>query len=131
MPLLLCFTFFFSNCVNEDNYHEYITVKNQSEKDVYLAFKGLYYPDKCFMHSTKTLTKGEVFEFFPYNGRIESRLKGGSTLEFYLIDPSRFNKNGEYYDCDSIAIKNDILMHYNLTLEDLERMNWQVVYDGN
>lgn len=130
--LLLCFTFFVFSCDNDDNYHTSITIKNHSETDIYLAVRGMYtYYGKCFMDSIKTLERDEIFKYTPYNGNIERQLRGGGFLEFYLVNPIRFNITNEYYDCDSLTIKNDILMHYKLTLKDLERMNWEIVYDGN
>lgn len=67
----------------------------------------------------------------PFNGKIEKELGKSGVLEFYLVNPSHYNEANVFYDCDSISIKNDILMHYKLTLKDLESMNWEVVYDGN
>jgi hypothetical protein len=120
-----------STCQNEDESHFYITVKNQSDSDVYLARKGIYpYYEKCFMDTITNLTKHSSFEFQPYNISIERVLGRGSktVLELYFVNPNHFNKPDEFYDCDSIPIKNDILRHYKLTLEDLQRMNWRITY---
>lgn len=130
IPLLLCFTFFVSNCENENNSHSFITLKNNSNEDMYLC--NLFTNSgKCNLSKGGILKKNSSLEYAPYNGKIESRLRDGGILEFYLVDPNNYNEHNIFYDCDSIAIKNNILMHYKLTLKDLERMNWQLVYDGN
>ena len=127
ISLLLCFTLFVLNCENEDNSHYYIQVENRSEIDVYLTRRGLY-NHYCMMDLLTTIKKDSVFQYQPYNTKIERQLGGNRTIELYIVNPDHFNNINEYYDCDSLAIKNDILKHYKLTLEDLQRMNWKVVY---
>lgn len=130
IPLLLCFTFFVSNCENEDNNHLYITLKNNSDYDIYLC--NLFTNSgKCNLSKGGIIKKNSSLEYSPYNGEIESRLRDGKALEFYLVDPTHYNEHNIFYDCDSITIKNNILMHYKLTLDDLKRLNWEVVYEGN
>jgi len=130
IPLLLCFTFFFSSCESEDNYHSFITIVNKSDNDVYLCNRFTNV-GKCNLSKGGTLKKKSNLEYNPYNGNIEMNLKNNGILEFYLVDPNHYNEPNVFYNCDSIALKNNILMHYKLTLEDLERMNWEIVYNGN
>ena len=49
-------------------------------------------------------------------------------LEFYVVDPIKYDGCEEFYNCDSIEIKNKILKYYILDLEDLKGMNWTVTY---
>jgi len=118
-----------STCQNEDKNHFYITIKNRSNNDVYLARTG-YYKGKCSLGIMEILEKNSVFEYRPYNWSIERVLGRGSetVLELYFVNPDKFNEPADLYDCDSIPIKNDILRHYQLTLEDLRRMNWTIVF---
>lgn len=60
----------------------------------------------------------------------EQELGNGKTAEMYVIDPRKFNSGNGFYDCDSIVIKNEVLMHYELTLDDLKRNNFTITYDN-
>ena len=125
--LVVCLTLMFLACVNENKHHFYITIRNQSDSNLYLAYED-FYNGKCSLGVIEYLEKNSVFEYRPFLFGFERELGGGATLDFYIVSPDKFNKPTDLYDCDSIPIKNDILEYYSLTLEDLQRMNWTVVY---
>jgi hypothetical protein len=121
-----------STCQDRNDKHFYITIKNQSDKDVFFCklftkFNGTY--TKCNLNRLGVLEKNSIKEYQPFNFSIERTLGKGQVIELYLVNPNHYNEHGTFfYDCDSISIKNDILAHYRLTLEDLQQMNWTVVY---
>ena len=125
---LMCLVLMSSTCQNDDKNHFYITLKNQSDNDIYLCLPFTNFEDKCTLSRGGILEKNSIFEWQPYNFSIERSLRGGGVLEFYFVNPNHYNEHNVFYDCDSIPIKNDILRHYRLTLEDLQRMNWTVIY---
>jgi len=47
----------------------------------------------------------------------------------YVVDPRKFISGTGFYDCDSIPIKNKVLKHYELTLDDLKKANFTIVYE--
>jgi hypothetical protein len=118
-----------STCQNGNDSHFYITIKNQSDKDMILAYTS-HYKGMCALSRKEIIEKNSVFEYRPYNWSIERVLGRGSetVLELYFVNPDKFNEPADLYDCDSIPIKNDILRHYKLTLEDLERSNFTITY---
>jgi hypothetical protein len=58
----------------------------------------------------------------------ESILANGEPEEIYIIDPNHYNDPNVFYDCDSIEIKNTVLKHYVLTLDDLKKNNFTITY---
>ena len=125
---LMCLTLLSSTCQSDDNSHSYITLKNQSENDICLCLLFTNVEGKCTLSRGGILEKNSIFEWNPFNFSIERSLRGGGVLEFYLVNPNHYNEHNVFYDCDSIPIKNDILKHYRLTLEDLRQMNFTVVF---
>ncbi len=117
-----------SSTCKKDNNHFYITIQNQSDNDVYLCGLATNFEGKCTLHRFSIIEKNSTLEYCPFNNSIEKSLRGGGVLEFYLVNPNHYNAHNVFYDCDSIPIKNDILKHYQLTLEDLQQMNWTVEY---
>jgi len=126
---LICLMLMSSTC--EDNDHYYITFENLTDYDIYLCTRGTTSFDgihiKCNLGRFHTLEKNSTFKWSPFNISIEREMGRNSVLEFYCVNPDMYNEPSPY-DCDSIPIKNDILMHYELTLKDLQRMNWRIVY---
>ncbi len=58
----------------------------------------------------------------------EEILANGSSMEFYIVNPNGYNNTLEYYDCDSVSIHNDVLMHFELNLSELQATNFIVTY---
>ncbi|MDL2308064.1 hypothetical protein LJC68_02095 [Bacteroidales bacterium OttesenSCG-928-B11] len=124
--IMCCLTLVSSTCENGNDTHYYIIIQNQSDKDIdmcsrsYIPFENL-----CALIPEAVIKANSKFEFQPFNSSIEKSMETSSVLELYFIN----NRQAQgFYDCDSIYIKNDILAYYTLTLDDLRRMNWTVVY---
>jgi len=63
----------------------------------------------------------------------ESEMKGCSHLQLLVMDWNIFDKHNDWewnttQRCDTIRKYVPVLHCYRLTLEDLQRMNWTVVY---
>jgi len=116
-----------STCKKEEDCHAYVNFVNQSEKDVYFALRASDYIGNCRLDGNKVM-KNDTFDFRPYNSCIEDNLNSNTPLDIYIIDSDKYNSPGAFYDCDSIAIKNRILKHYTLTLEDLKQSDFKILY---
>ena len=121
-------------CLKLDDECSYITVVNKSEKRIdfqpHLLTANLAHEDTLVQCSKS------IFGVRPDTLRRLSagthsdwgkEMKGYSYLQILIID-------SEIYDrylsapCDTIRKYVPILHRYQLTLEDLQRMNWTVVY---
>ena len=125
---ILCLMLMSSTCSKNDHY--YVTIKNQSEDDVMVARMGGTVDGRCGLDPINgggILKGNSAREYQPFNFSIERSL-GEGILELYIVDINHFNDDTLYYDCDSIPIKNNILRHYKLTLEDLKRSNFTITY---
>ena len=127
--LLIIFAIILSSprCVREgDDCHRVITIINQSSDSIIRADNGHNTKGECFLTGSPIPPQGN----YVYTKRscFEDVLSAGETFEFYIIDPNHYNEPGIFYDCDLIEIKNTILKHYVLTLEDLKSSNFTVIY---
>ncbi|MCO5237932.1 MAG: hypothetical protein M9904_14555 [Chitinophagaceae bacterium] len=123
--LLLICTFFLSGTCQKEKGHFIIVLKNLSGHDIILSEKATY-QGKCLL-TGETLAKDTVIHYRPFNTSIESNLSNERPMEIYWVDVNRFN-HGDFYNCDSIYIKNNILKKYTLTLDTLIQTNFTIVY---
>lgn len=107
--------------------HYNITIKNNSGNEIIAAIPLINANGKCRLDG-KLINKGGSYEYRPFNFCIENSLSSGTTQDIYIIDPTLYNAIDTYYKCDSIKIKNKVLKHYVLTLDDLKRDNFTVTY---
>jgi len=127
IPLVLVSLVLLASACRDDG-HYFITFKNLSDNDVDLCnkathFDGIY--TKCALIKFHTLEKNSIFEWQPFRFSIERELGGSRELELFFVN----NRQPQgFYDCDSIFIKNDVLKHLRLTLEDLQRMNFTITF---
>jgi hypothetical protein len=129
--ILLFVSLFFiaSTCKKEgENCHYDIQIINNSANQIISAIPIQNAVIKCKLDGKK-IEVNDTYNYYPFIGCIENSLQGNSsTLEIYIVDPNHFNEPGVFYDCDSIEIKNTILKHYVLYLEDLKENNFTVTY---
>ncbi len=120
--------FFFSSskCKKEgENCHRKITIINNSTNSIIRAFK--YYSDnKCQLNGS-VIASGDLYED-KRNGCFEGIVTDTQLYDLYIVDPNNYNAPLEFYDCDSIEIKNTVLKHYVLTLDELKAMNFTISY---
>jgi len=126
---------------NCDDCHDEITIINKTNKDIAFQYSSgsekrwsfSYYPKDQI--STMYFVKADSSSRMYYGGRHtyggwEGYFKNNDYLNLLFTDEEIFYK---YYfelqqPCDTIHKYVPILHQYLLTLEDLQRMNWTVVY---
>jgi len=128
---LLAFTMFVaSTCHREGpDCHHNIIFRNGSKTPIIYAlpFTDL---SGCILENHFKADPGEEFALDLPRYCWEQELAKGKNAELYVIDPAKFNVGFRFYDCDSIPIKNKVLKHYELTLDDLKRNNFTITYDN-
>lgn len=129
-PTLLLTILMASTCHREgpDCHHNIIFRIGSKTSIIYaLQFTNL---SGCILENHFKAEPGEEFALDPPRYCWEQDLVKGKTAELYVIDPAKFNAGLRFYDCDSIPIKNKVLKHYELTLDDLKRNNFTITYDN-
>jgi hypothetical protein len=137
LPASISIVFFVSlvtiyGCVKREgpDCHHDIKFINSSPDTVIFARKVQYIQTGaetlCRLEGSKS-APGATAPVNIYRDCWETSLKDGKTFEFYAVDPAKFNSI-DFYDCDSIDEKNDILKIFNLSLDDLEKTNFEVSY---
>lgn len=125
---IICMLILTANtCKNEkDELHYDLVIRNNSVDSVKMAYK-FYYDDLCILQGI-TIKSGESYTEHSYKQSWEDRLSNGRTQEIYIVDPLNFNPPNLYYNCDSIEVRNKVLKHYTLTLDDLKKSDFIVTY---
>jgi len=115
-----------STCKKEgtDCHHDLI-VLNNSNDTIICAIKS-YYDNLCKLDGPE-LIPNESYTFNLLRTCWEEELSNGKKQEFYIVDAANYNVSGVFYD-DSIEIKNTVLKHYVLSLDDLKQINFTVTY---
>lgn len=127
MIILISVILMSSTCKNEgEDCHRSIILKNKSNQDIMFGLNIQNTSYKCNL-SLRILKPDSIYEF-RLNECYENRLANGRIEEIYIVNPNHYNVPLIFYNCDSIEIKNTILKHYVLTLNDLRKMNWLVTY---
>lgn len=125
--ILISLVLMSSTCKNEgEDCHFKYTIINKSNKDIMYGWNIQNTSYKCNL--SLTIIKPDSIYEVRLNECYESRLANGQTREFYIVDPNHHNVPLIFYNCDSIEIKNTVLKHYVLKLEDLRKLNWIVTY---
>jgi hypothetical protein len=106
--------------------HFYITIINNSNQDVIEALIWKNTSGKCNLSGSIINSLGK-YEF-RLNDCWEDELASGRSQEIYIVDPTHFNAATVFYDCDSLELKNTILKHYSLTLDDLKSTDFTVTF---
>ena len=130
--LLTTFLICLCACPNEENGHQHITIINNSDKTIIWQarfFKDSFI-DKQFacQYTYKTICSNTSVKF-NYDDRenVWETAMDKHYLQILFADYDTFKKY-ETLPCDTIRKHVPILYCYILTLEDLQRMNWTVVY---
>lgn len=118
-------TFFLSATCKKNRDHFIIIIKNLSGQDIIWA-KQATSQGKCLLNGTR-LAKDSVIHYRPFNTSIERNLSNEQPMKIYWVEVDRFN-SGDFYDCDSIYLKNHVLKKYTLTLDTLIQTDFTIVY---
>ena len=122
--LLVLFMFSEITCKKQVCHHT-ISIRNNSLDSVIIALK---WRDNNLCH-----LNGDFYlpgTIFPLKNRDcwESYLSDGKTQEIFIVDRKMYNDPLKFYNCDSIEIKNKVLKHFTLTLNDLQSLDFVVTY---
>ena len=128
--IYICFACFIICCsCRHETCHHRITINNNSNKSIYY-YNGSQYPDTILTFYSQ-FKSGDVFsiEKFSskdalYNGCIEGILYQFKKISFTLFDAQTIDTT----PWDTVRAKYLILKRYDLSLEDLQRMNWTITY---
>ncbi|MGD9994230.1 MAG: hypothetical protein AB7S69_13120 [Salinivirgaceae bacterium] len=116
----------FSSCLeNNKSCHYDILFNNESNYDIIWA-RLAYYDTLCSLNGNIVKSKETYIDHSPRHCWEDILLP--EPYEIFIIDTSLFNNEGVFYCCDSIAIKNKVLKHYILSLEDLKQSDFTITY---
>jgi hypothetical protein len=139
MNYILIFIFIFScACVKKKDCHKTIVFRNNSDKTIYIDY-GVDYPDTLNIPARyqNPVLQPDVYKVSPYSKNenalwrrtcYEGSLKNGifhsGIIMIYVFD-------AEVLDTvlwETVKEENMILKRYDLSLEDLQMLNWEVPY---
>lgn len=126
------------DATNTDSCHKIITIINNTNKSIYVDYSGGY-PETDFKKLisnplTSGASKTEANKSNKYGigndgGCFEytfPRLESGIMQVFIFDGPTLETQGWDYIKANNLVLK-----RYNLTLQNLEDMNWTITYDGN
>jgi hypothetical protein len=131
--IFISFFFFLligGTCNNNEEKHNSILFKNNSDKDLYVHGK-FEYPDTSIDFSNPVLS-GEYYKVISHSTNdpleitdtYEGRFIQYDTLMVFVFDAETL----ENTPWDTITANYIILMRFDLSLEDLKRLNWTITY---
>ena len=118
-------------CKDDENCHDSIFIVNNSDKAIYFDYSNRY-PDTLTLYPNPALD--------PSYFKIDSHSSKNDITRDCFEDQIKLNKNGiimyYFYDAhtletipwDTVAKKYLVLKRYDLSLADLQRMNWTITY---
>jgi hypothetical protein len=134
IPLLIS-----CNATNTASCHKIITFVNKTNKTIYVDGSGEYPKTEDYKYNSNPLnnsydTKVGANEssqnVLPTSGNcheaIYSSIKSGIMMVYVFDGPTLETKGWDYIKANNLVLK-----RYDLTLKDLENMNWTITYDGN
>ena len=117
-------------CKNKDNCHDTIFIKNSSDKAIYFD-KSYRYPD-TIPHNDGVVSEPSIYRVEKSSekqsitrGCYEGKMNSSYPKIMFFIYDAQILENTPW---DTIAKKNMVLKRYDLSLEDLQRMNWTITY---
>ncbi|MFA5971945.1 MAG: hypothetical protein WC780_06310 [Lentimicrobiaceae bacterium] len=125
-----------SNCKREsEDCHYFIKMQNNSNKAIYIRDYGSYPdtisfkydPNPALDPSSYKLVASGVKEYGSKNDCIENKFKYyilSDTLMIFIFDAQTL----ETTPWDTVCKKYMVLKRYDLSLADLQRMNWTITY---
>jgi hypothetical protein len=116
---------------NDKDCHNTITIVNNSDKDIYFSPSARYpdtltlYPNPASAGDYYKVEKNTIGKDL-YRDCIEYKFKAipSGIIMFYIYDAQTI----ETVPWDTVVKKYLILKRYDLSLEDLQRMNWTITY---
>ena len=115
--------FLLYGCPDVDEIDSTIYIKNNSDKDIYFVGRGdeEFYP---WAPSENRLILSNTVFF--YKGSFKESLLDGSILYIWLFDREVIDNT----PWKEVVANEMYLIRYELTIQNLEAMNWEIVYTG-
>lgn len=140
--LMMVVSFLFYGCPStDDDGHQFITIVNKSDAKITvqtIQSSKITYADTLWVCGIAPLTIESNSERMFNSGRIrrgsswESELKDIPFVQFLIFDAEVYDSMRDYdIPCEDVNYTIPVKHYYQLKLEDLEHMNWEVIYDGN
>jgi hypothetical protein len=131
--LLIATSILLCACPKDENGDRYITIVNQSDKTVVWQPRMIRIGETDEQYNCQYVLGGSIHSNSSYKFAYDDRGNNWETglnthyLQIILMDAETFE---QYVSepCDTIRENVPILHTYRLTLADLQRMNWTVVY---
>ena len=131
---LLIIAYILCACPNKEEGHRYITIVNQSDKTIVWQPRMIRIGETDEYYSCQWVLGGSIqsnssykFDYDDRRNNWEIGLNTRYYLQLIVMDAEIYEKYVAE-PCDTIREYVPILHRYRLTLEDLQRMNWTVVY---
>ena len=134
--LLLALILSASTCSKEGECHRYIWFYNQTNRDVYVSWSYTY-PDTLYLIHGPSPSGDPLASKVNASSSSRNPLRNrdcwedlfgdlipSDTLMVYLFDAEVL----ETVDWSTVIMENMILRRYDLSLDDLRRMNWEITY---
>lgn len=116
-------------CQKEDaGCHKSFFVENNSQETVIIALRLRKVSTRLCKLNGNTYAPGQHFELDLLRTCWEDELSGDKKQIVYVVDTANYNDPNEFYPCDSIASRNNILRKYELSLEDLQANDFRISY---
>lgn len=139
--LTIAITMLFYSCNPDDDGHQFIKIVNKSDAKITVQM----------IHSSKITPADTLWVCgipdIPIEANSERMFESANAhrdksweddfkyipfIQFLIFDATVYDSLIDYdIPCSQINYAIPVKHYYQLTLEDLERMNWEIVYDGN
>ena len=126
-----------SSCDDKSNEHKYFTIINKSSMNIrcQMILQGIITPADTILDCgivADFISADSIFSIKSpgYSGGWETTFRGVPYLQLLMMNDSMYMHyfTMSNFNCDTIRKYVPILHRYQLKLEDLQRMNWTVVY---
>lgn len=136
--MALFFSIMLSSCKKEDeNHHKTIEIINYSEKDIYSYF-NVHYPDTLALRGVPSSSEPSIYKVERHKSNTtalwqrtfwevifrDGRRIPSDTLMIFVMD-------AELLESKNTHINNAIIQRYDLSLQDLQQINWTLTYPPN
>lgn len=126
---------------NDDDGHQFITIANNSDSEIRVQ---MVHSSKITLKDTLWVCELPDIPIEPNSERMfepgnairgyswEDNFKYIPFIQFLIFDAEVYDSLIDYdIPCNKVNYTIPVKHYYQLKLEDLERMNWQLVYYGN
>ena len=114
------------SCENKITCQREFTMRNSTSDMVIMAALVKNGEDNCMLTFLHEIQPNDQVTH-EYRTCLQDKFSN-KPLEFYIVDPNKFNILNEFYDCESIDNRNTILKKYSLSTDELKSMNWTIPY---